>query len=69
MSQVAEQSTLAAAFDAFKALPAFRAGGLAPARDAAFRRFLDAGFPTMRQEEWRHTNIQPIANTVFALPA
>ena len=69
MAQVAEQSTLAAAFDTFKAAPAFRANGLAPTREAAFRRFVDAGFPTMRQEEWRHTNIQPIANTVFGLPA
>jgi len=68
MSQVAEQSTLAGAFEALKALPAFRAAGLASAREAAFRRFADAGFPTMRQEEWRHTNIQPIANTVFSLP-
>ncbi|HEX5068939.1 MAG TPA: Fe-S cluster assembly protein SufD [Vicinamibacterales bacterium] len=69
MTPVAEQSTLAAAFEAFKAQPAFRAGGLASAREAAFNRFVDAGFPTMRQEEWRHTNIQPIANTVFGLPA
>jgi len=69
MSQIAEQSTLTAAFEAFKSLPAFRAGGLGSAREAAFNRFVDAGFPTMRQEEWRHTNIQPIANTVFALPA
>jgi Fe-S cluster assembly protein SufD len=69
MSQVAEQSTLASAFEAFKSQPAFRAGGLGPAREAAFTRFLAAGFPTTRQEEWRHTNIHPIAATEFKLPS
>jgi Fe-S cluster assembly protein SufD len=69
MSQVAEQSTLASAFEALKALPEFRAAGLGPAREAAFSRFLAAGFPTTRQEEWRHTNIHPIAATEFTLPS
>jgi len=69
MTQVAEQSTLTAAFETMKALPVFRTSGLGAAREAAFRRFLAAGFPTTRQEEWRHTNIQPIARTEFALPS
>ncbi len=69
MSQVAEQSTLATAFEAFRLQPSFGAGGLGPAREAAFSRFLAAGFPTTRDEEWRHTNIGPIARTEFAYPA
>lgn len=65
MSQVAEQSTLATAFEAFRSQSAFDAGGLGQVRSAAFARFLAAGFPTTRSEEWRHTNIAPIANTEF----
>src|SRR3990172_9189220 len=66
MSQVAEQpQSLAGAFEAFRRASAFGAGGLGPTRDAAYHRFLATGFPTTRHEEWRHTNIQPIANTEF----
>jgi len=66
MSQVAEQAlTLAAVFEAFRRDAAYEAGGLAQTREAAFRRFLVTGFPTTRHEEWRHTNVTPIANTDF----
>ena len=34
-------------------------------RDAAARRFADVGFPTTRNEDWRFTNITPIAETTF----
>ena len=69
MSQVAEQSTLAAAFESFRPQSVFNAGGLGAVREAAFQRFIAAGFPTTRNEEWRHTNIAPIATTEFALPS
>ena len=69
MSQVAEQSTLAAAFESFRPQSAFNAGGLGAVREAAFQRFTAAGFPTTRNEEWRHTNIAPIASTEFGLPS
>src|SRR5262245_54454214 len=69
MSQVAERSTLSAAFEAFKPHLAFNAGGLGATREAAFQRFTTAGFPTTRNEEWRHTNIGPIASTEFGLPS
>ena len=66
MAQVAERTgTLAAAFDAFRGDAAFAAGGLGATRDAAFARFTSTGFPTTRHEEWRHTNVQPIAQTEF----
>jgi len=32
-------------------------------RDAAFQRFAELGFPTTRDEEWRFTNVAPIART------
>jgi len=34
---------------------------LAPLRAAAFARFAEKGFPTTRDEEWRFTNVAPIA--------
>src|SRR5262245_29685890 len=70
MSQVAERSdTLAAAFDAFRREPAFAAGGLGSTREAAYARFADIGFPTTRDEEWKFTNVAPIARTEFARAA
>ena len=36
-------------------------------RQEAFRRFEKLGFPTIRQEEWRFTNVKRIAETAFAL--
>jgi Fe-S cluster assembly protein SufD len=34
-------------------------------RERAFDRFLASGFPTTREEEWRHTSVAPIADTAF----
>ena len=39
-----------------------------PARERAFDRFRELGFPHKKMEEWRFTNVQPIAETPFALP-
>ena len=62
MTQVAErQETLTAAFEALGQQPAFGTGDVAAGRRAAFDRFLDRGFPTTRDEEWRFTNVAPIA--------
>ncbi len=36
-------------------------------REDAFARFLDRGFPTVKDEDWRFTSVQPIANTAFRL--
>lgn len=38
-------------------------------RDAAFQRFSELGFPTTKNEEWRFTNVAPIARTKFATAA
>jgi Fe-S cluster assembly protein SufD len=37
-------------------------------RRAALERFADLGFPTTREEEWRFTNVEPVARTTFMLP-
>jgi Fe-S cluster assembly protein SufD len=34
-------------------------------RESAFARFSEIGFPTTRDEQWRFTNVSPIANTAF----
>ncbi len=36
-------------------------------REQASRRFAEAGFPNTRQEDWRFTNVAPIADAKFAL--
>ncbi len=35
-------------------------------REAAAKRFAEVGYPTTRQEDWRFTNIAPIADAKFA---
>ncbi|MEO7189768.1 MAG: SufD family Fe-S cluster assembly protein, partial [Vicinamibacterales bacterium] len=68
MTQLAERhGTYTAGFDAFRRTPAFGQGGLAGARESAFNRFLTEGFPTTRNEEWRHTNLAPIASSTYSL--
>jgi Fe-S cluster assembly protein SufD len=38
---------------------------MAELREAGFRRFVETGFPTTHDEDWRFTNVAPIARTVF----
>lgn len=38
---------------------------LLPARKAAMAQFAELGFPTIRDEDWRFTNVAPIAKTRF----
>jgi Fe-S cluster assembly protein SufD len=64
VAAVAERhEALVAAFAAFRHDPAFTASH--QSREWAFRRFLESGFPTTRDEEWRHTNVAPIAAIPF----
>jgi Fe-S cluster assembly protein SufD len=66
MPQVAERfETYTTSFDAFRRTPGFGQGALADAREAAFGRFLAHGFPTTREEEWKFTNVAPVAATPF----
>jgi Fe-S cluster assembly protein SufD len=36
-------------------------------RKNAFQTFYESGFPTTRMEEWKYTNVEPIANTEFSM--
>ena len=67
MTQLAERSeTYQAAFEAFRRDRAFGGdNGLGVRRERAFERFLKDGFPSTRDEEWRHTNVAPIAAETF----
>jgi Fe-S cluster assembly protein SufD len=66
MTQLAERlETYAVAFDELRRAPAFDAGGVRHTREAAFDRFLARGFPTTRDEDWRFTNVAPIAALPF----
>ena len=66
MAQVAERhESYAADFEAFRGTPAFGPEWLRTARSAAFARFLERGFPTTRDEEWKFTNVAPIAAMDF----
>ena len=70
MAQLAErQDTYIAEFDAWQRDPAFGRDGLARERQRAFEAFVDRGFPTTRDEEWRFTNVSPISRTVFSRPS
>ena len=66
MTQVADRyETLTTGFEAFRRQPSFGGGALGRAREAAFERFAALGFPTTRDEEWRFTNVAPIAAVAF----
>ena len=55
-------------FDRFeRALATAAPGWLNALRKDAFARFVELGFPTTQQEEWRYTSVAPIAERAFEL--
>jgi Fe-S cluster assembly protein SufD len=52
------------AFERFERAGA-RPAWLLPRRKAGLARFADLGFPTLQQEDWRFTNVAPIASLPF----
>ncbi|MEX0777306.1 MAG: Fe-S cluster assembly protein SufD [Phycisphaeraceae bacterium] len=71
MEELATQSaTPTYAADYHRLVGQFRQNGqawLAPLRDRAMQRFLDLGWPTLRDEAWRFTDVRPITQTPFVL--
>ena len=63
MTAVTEQ--VGAWLDSFTQQPA-ASPWIQKLREAGFRRFTELGFPTTHDEEWRFTNVAPIARTKFA---
>ena len=57
-----------AAFTEFaKRAPGHRLAWLRNLREEAFSRFCETGFPTTRDEDWRFTNVAPVARSQFSL--
>ncbi len=76
MSSVVEPGRVPASTDryvaAFETMTDRRPAGprwLEATREAAIRRFAELGIPTTRDEEYRFTNVSPIAATAFERPA
>jgi Fe-S cluster assembly protein SufD len=52
-------------YEAFERRLQHQPPGVAKLRRAGRERFEEVGFPSMKQEEWRHTNVAPIARATF----
>lgn len=67
MSMIATPAEITSYRPRFEALARRQLGPawLQQARRAAYERFSSLGFPTPKHEEWRHTNVAPIARTPF----
>ncbi|MBI4166697.1 MAG: Fe-S cluster assembly protein SufD [Acidobacteria bacterium] len=59
------QGTYLAQFQAHEKDHAAGPGWLAEVRRAAIHRFAELGFPTTKDEEWKYTNVAPIAQVPF----
>jgi Fe-S cluster assembly protein SufD len=66
MAHVADRhDTLVSSFEALRQDPAYGPDWLRTLRASAFARFVERGFPTPRLEDWKFTNIAPVASTPF----
>ena len=61
MTAVAERHALLADYEAFESTLAHQPDAVRALRRRGLERFEALGFPTTRQEEWRSTNVTPIA--------
>ncbi|MFZ0664080.1 MAG: Fe-S cluster assembly protein SufD [Acidobacteriaceae bacterium] len=71
MSTVTEVAGLGSYLEAFSQLQqraARQPAWLQSLRQDAFGRFCDVGFPTVKDEAWRFTNVAPIARESFSSP-
>ena len=66
MTVAERQEPFVAAYERLKTSAPAGPAWLRDAREAAMRQFSEHGFPTTRHEDWRFTNISPIAETAFA---
>src|SRR5215210_7499409 len=66
MSQAVKEKSIYA--DAFREFAGAREGEpswVARLREGAFERFEESGFPTTDEEEWKYTNVAPVARKSF----
>ena len=64
MSQAAATDPAATPVEAFAAMEQLGAA-LMPLRKAGLTRFSESGYSTLRDEDWRFTNVKPIAELPF----
>ena len=64
MSQVATTNPAVEPVEAFTKLEQ-NGATLMPLRKAGLARFAESGYPTLRDEDWRFTNVKPIAELPF----
>ncbi len=67
MPAVAQTSPFLAGYESFERRLPPHSEGVRALRRNGRERFEEVGLPTMRQEEWRKTNVAPIARTTFEL--
>jgi Fe-S cluster assembly protein SufD len=67
MTQVAEINSHVANYSQFEEAAGGAPSWLDALRKAGIERFNSVGFPSVREEEWRYTNVAPIAKTSFRL--
>lgn len=60
--------TYLASFERFERRATANGAWLRPLRRAAIERFAQLGFPTLKDEDWRFTNLAPLVETPFRLP-
>ncbi len=65
MTVAAERDVFCTSFDHFVRGLGQDAPWLAALRTGAMARFAEKGFPTTREEAWRHTSVAPLARTHF----
>ncbi|HEX7314228.1 MAG TPA: Fe-S cluster assembly protein SufD [Pyrinomonadaceae bacterium] len=64
-SAVKEKSVYADAFREFESARTGEPSWVARLRAGAFERFEESGFPTTDEEDWKYTNVAPIARKAF----
>src|SRR5215471_11727817 len=66
MIELATENRYGAAFQHLLHTRRDEAAWLRTAREEAFRKFERVGFPTVRDEDWKYTNLAPVARGQFA---
>lgn len=68
MTTTTEGRGIRGTWEAFEATGAAASARLREIRHEGFRRFERLGFPTLKHEEWRFTDVSALAATAFTLP-
>src|SRR5690606_14294293 len=67
MSTIVADSLYQQLVSSFQELDTQEPSHLTTLRQEAFERFQQEGFPTVKNEEWKYTNIHPLISATYAL--